>query len=538
MKINLFEQIKSRLNLAEYINKFVHLKHIGGRYLGLCPFHSEKTPSFYVDYAKNLYHCFGCNDGGDIFDFYMKYHHVDKKDALKALANLAGVSIPSSSKKKCDLDILNDFFTQQLAQNKKALEFLHLRGVSAESIRKFQLGYAPDYLSIIDFIKANDLELADFGFTNSVLRMFSNRIIFPIYDHVGRLISFGGRIFGSDRILENSETAKYINGPASKYFEKSKILYSMQFHKKSQALYIVEGYLDVILMNQAGYNAVAPMGTSFTIDHLTNIFSQTHEIIIAMDGDNAGRKSALKIAHLMFDILIPEYSIKFIEFPDGEDPASYLLSHNFDQAKFNCLKQMQLYEYIFLYEYLLYSAQIKKTPEAAAIVLKKLMALAQKIKDPALRSEYRKQWRDLWWNKDKKIEALIKIPHADIYLDTSLEHMVLLLFKYILLYPEIFGEVAQKLIKLPLKDKEFKMFEEYSRLLLNNQPLDEEIMKKLEIIRIVPYLNKEEIVREWYKIASYIEEIMANEDKKNMLLENFSEATWQNYKQWIENKEV
>ena len=209
--INVFEQIKDRINLVEYVSRYVKLRPIGGSYFGVCPFHVEKTGSFSVDGKKGVFHCFGCQAGGDIFEFYMKYNNVDKKEALRALSALAGVSFSTglSTRKKQTLDILADYFVQHLEQSDVVKKILSDRCVDKKSIEKFKLGLAPDSSSIQRFLKENQLNLENYGFNDYSWKMFEHRIIFPIYDVNADICSFGGRVYKT-----NDMRAKYVNGPA------------------------------------------------------------------------------------------------------------------------------------------------------------------------------------------------------------------------------------------------------------------------------------------------------------------------------------
>lgn len=541
---SVFEQIKSRLNLVEYIGKNVRLKHSAGKFLGLCPFHSEKTPSFYVDPSKNLYHCFGCQEGGDIFDFHMKFFKTDKKQALKDLAALAGVSLELGKKiTKTRLDQVNDFFKVELDNMKEAKDFLKTRKITQESIKKFNLGYL-DYANTMQFLSENKLDLEVFGFKENTWKMFAGRIIFPIYNRFGQVCSFAGRILPSASSSADYTRAKYLNGPASKYFHKSKILYGMNFTKKYEKLYIVEGYFDVIFMYQSKLQAVAPMGTSFTPDHLEVALSCSSDLVVAMDGDAAGRKSALKIAYKVFEMLQKgewnqDNSIVFIEFPEGEDAASWLEKNTIGQ-----LKEMQLDEYIFAAEYsnLINSGALKA--HDGAKFFKKMMDMAGTIKDPVLKSEYRKRWRNFWWSKDK-LKSLSSLAQQE----SAPQKLVLLLFKYVVLYPDILDEISEAFAKLPLNSIlhqnsvqniiEVEHYMQQFEKLLNNQQLDDWILEKIANTKFVDQVNsKEDAVNAWYQIANHLQDLVSDElsNRNTKLEKNFSEAEWEKYKKWIESK--
>lgn len=524
---SVFEQIKDRINLVEYISKYIRLRPVAGKYVGLCPFHTEKTPSFHVDGAKQLFHCFGCNSGGDLFEFYMRYNNVDKKEALRALADLAGVSLTSASiREKSPLDILSGYFTQHLASDARVQQLLHERGVSSDSIAKFSIGLSPDALAIGRFLKERNLNLTSYGFNDYSWKMFENRIMFPIYDANGMLCSFGGRIY-----KPGDKRAKYINGAASKSFVKSQILYGLNFTKRTLPIYVVEGYLDVIIMQQHGYHAVAPMGTAFGAEHLAAVLERTNEIIIAMDGDAAGRKSAMKTALMALENLKTDSLIKFIDFPQGHDAASYLQQ----SSGLEKLRQYHLYEYIFLFEY---ASLINTTPEKTAQGYKNLMALALKIKDSVLKSEYRKKWKDLWWNRNKKVQELATIPHEN--------HIPLLLFKYILLYPDILDAISEQFARLPV-DALFKqnaqglaLYTEQLMHLLNHEDLNSDFQKQIMNVQLIDEVHSaSDALAAWHKIAAHIEQLADNDRdiRVNALQQSFCQTEWEKFKQWIESNE-
>jgi len=520
---SVFEQIKDRINLVEYIGKYIRLRPVAGKYVGLCPFHTEKTPSFHVDGTKQLFHCFGCNCGGDLFEFYMRYNNVDKKEALRALADLAGVSLTSTPiREKSQLDIVSAYFAQHLANDANVQQLLRERGVSAESIAKFSIGLAPDASTIGRFLKEKNLNLASYGFNDYSWKMFENRIMFPIYDANSMLCSFGGRVY-----KPGDKRAKYINGSASKSFIKSQILYGLNFTKRLKPIYVVEGYLDVIIMQQHGYYAVAPMGTAFGVEHLAAVLERTDEIIIAMDGDVAGRKSAMKTALMALENLKVDSQIKFIDFPQGYDAASYL--HQFQSLE--KLRQYHLYEYIFLFEYALL---VNMTPEKSAQGYKNLMALASKIKDSVLKSEYRKKWKDLWWNRNKKVQELATIPHEN--------HISLLLFKYILLYPDILDAVSEHFARLPIEalfkqnSQALALYTEQLMHLLNHEDLNIDFQQQIMNVQLVEDIHSaSDALAAWHKIAAHIEQLADNDRERhvNALQQSFCQTEWEKFKQWI-----
>lgn len=484
---DIFEQIKDKISLVDYVSKFVKLKVSFNKYLGLCPFHLEKSPSFHVDPAKNLFYCFGCSSGGDIFDFDMKINNRDKKESLKALADLAHIEL--SVAKKNELTLLNEFFVSNLDNNH--LKYLEERGLNNESIKKFEIGYAPEVNKIMGFIKKNNLNLKKFGFDDYFWKMFEKRIVFPIYDDAHKLCSFGGRTLNDDR-------AKYINGPNSSYFDKSKTFYSSSI-QKGKDLYLVEGYFDVILLNQNGFCAVAAMGTSFGLDHLNMAWQKASNLIVAFDGDVAGIKSANKVSNMALENISVGKTISFIKFDDSEDPASFLNKN----GNINQLIKQNLCDYIFSL-----TAKEVNNPDEAAWILEELNMLSQKINNKTLAAEYKRKWRESWWqffHKKKKNE--VNIPFANFSTKETLE---LLLFKYMLMYPEIINQVEEFFIRLDFSnDLAVQQFK-----LIKDEPLDKDFLDKIKNIGIIEKIESAEVaLSSWHRV---FEKLQSNQFKTDI----------------------
>ena len=334
---SVLEEIKNRLDIVDLISEYVNLKHAGQNWKGLCPFHTEKTPSFTVSPSKQIYHCFGCNSGGDIFSFLVKYENVSFPEAVNILAKKAGVTIKSSQKdavktgeKEILLNIHKDavsFFQQHLAKNEKANRYLIERGIDIKAQKLFCLGYAPKtWNALLNHLAgkgyktevAKKAGLATQG-TKGVYDTFRDRIMFPIYDLKGDVIAFGGRAI-------NGDEPKYLNSPETIIFNKRMILYGLQRAKDSVketgcALFM-EGYLDVITSHIHGFtNSVAPLGTAFTQEHGKLIKRFVEDVILVFDSDDAGRKAAKNAANILFESGL---NVKILALPDREDPDSFL----------------------------------------------------------------------------------------------------------------------------------------------------------------------------------------------------------------------
>lgn len=343
---NTIQQILNRLDIIDVIGGFVKLKKRGTNYLGLCPFHNEKTPSFTVSPAKEIYKCFGCGRSGNTVSFIMEHEKYSYVEALKWLANKYGVEIEETfqtdeqkqQQQSADsLYIINQFaqqfFTQQLFETEEGqdigLAYFKERGFREDIIRKFQLGYSPEQRDAFTkeaIAKQYNTELLlKTGLVanrNEQLQdNYRGRVVFPIHNHSGKVLGFGARILKS-----NDKAPKYINTPENEIYVKSKILYGSYFARqaidKADECLLVEGYTDVISLHQSGIeNAVASGGTSLTVDQLRLIKKYTNNLTIIYDGDAAGIKAALR----GLDMALEEgLNVKLVLLPDNEDPDSYV----------------------------------------------------------------------------------------------------------------------------------------------------------------------------------------------------------------------
>lgn len=331
--------------ITEVVSDFVTLRRRGVNFLGLCPFHNEKTPSFTVSPAKGIYKCFGCGKGGNSVNFIMEHEHLDYVGALKYLAKKYHIEVvekelsPEQEKQKNDREsmmIVNSFaqknFTENLHQHAEGMaigmSYLRERGFRDDIIKKFQLGYcleaweafsktAQDNGYKKEYLVKTGLSIAK---DNRMFDRFRGRVMFPIHGIAGRVLAFGGRVLKTD-----AKTAKYLNSPESEVYHKSKILYGIYQAKKSivqnDRCYLVEGYTDVISFHQAGIeNVVASSGTALTADQIRLIKRFTNNITIIYDGDPAGIKASLRGIDL---VLEQEVNVKILLLPEGEDPDSF-----------------------------------------------------------------------------------------------------------------------------------------------------------------------------------------------------------------------
>ncbi|MCS7150462.1 MAG: DNA primase [Caldimicrobium sp.] len=339
---DLFGEVKSCYDIVNFVSQYVKLKRVGRNYVGLCPFHHEKTPSFTVSSEKQIFKCFGCGASGDVVSFYMKLKGLDFKNALYELAEKAGIKIEKSSfiekRKERELLELNfkvtklyQSFLWNHASGKRALEYLRNRGLSEETLQKFYLGYAPPEGRVIaGLLRASKVDLGlavEAGILRksedgSFVDLFRDRIVFPIFNESGECVAFGGRALSAE------VEPKYLNSPETRIFKKGEILYglfqSKDFIKKEKSTFIVEGYFDYLTLWDKGIrNVVATCGTALTEKHLQRLMPMAEEYYLLFDSDQAGKKATLRAIQVFVkENLLP----KVVVLPEGEDPDSFVRS--------------------------------------------------------------------------------------------------------------------------------------------------------------------------------------------------------------------
>jgi len=363
----LIDQVRQSNNIVEVISGYLPLKKTGSNFKALCPFHQEKTPSFIVSPQKEIFHCFGCGEGGNVFNFLMKHEKISFIEAVERLAERAGISLPRDradreeasriSQERKSLFEINrhaaDFFHRCLKSSpsaQTAREYLKKRGLKEETIDKFGLGYAPGSGKAL-------LEAAvSKGYSEELLKkaglitfsekrndyrdLFYDRVIFPISDVQSRIIAFGGRVLGE-------RLPKYLNSPESEVFYKGKTLYPLNLaresiQKKNQVI-VLEGYTDILTCHQLGIeNSVATLGTALTEDHVSIISRYAEEVVIIYDADTAGVKAALR----GLDLLVGSgLKVKVVALPQGTDPDDFLRSQGVEKFQREISRSLSLIDY-------------------------------------------------------------------------------------------------------------------------------------------------------------------------------------------------
>lgn len=332
------EQIKERLSIVDVVSTYIKIEKAGSQYKARCPFHNEKTPSFYISPDRNSFHCFGCNVGGDIFTFVEKIEGLEFKDTLKMLADRAGVTLTAGENKSDSelfdvLEAATQYFESVLDQSADALQYVLDRGITEETKKLFRIGFAKnEWRQLTGFLMSkgfNEESIEKVGLSIKTEKgyydRFRGRVMFPICNPSGKVVGFSGRILPS--LVDSQPNAgKYVNSPETELYHKSRILFGYDKAKRAMnentGCVLVEGQMDLVLAHQAGTkNAVAVSGTALTIDHLNLIKRFTSKLVLSLDADVAGFNAAKKSAELA---LLAQMDVRAISLEGGKDPADMI----------------------------------------------------------------------------------------------------------------------------------------------------------------------------------------------------------------------
>jgi len=410
----ILNDIRDRVSVAGFIGERIQLKKAGRNFKGLCPFHNEKTPSFNVSDDKQIYHCFGCGEGGDIFDFVMKFDNLNFAEAVKYLAGIAGVELPRDDKtydrdKEAEHakkkryafrinDIVRDFFKEALSQKSQggnAQEYLQVRGISGEISTQHFLGYADNsWNSLASHLQqkgvpmelASELGLLKKRDDGSYYDFFRNRLIFPIISPRGEVLGFGGRALED---MENGEKiAKYLNSADSLIYHKSNSVYGLDKAKiairDAGSVILVEGYMDLIALHQAGIkNVVAPLGTAFTQGHLRLLSRYSRDMTLLFDGDEAGIRAALRTLETFIEFgSMP----RVVPLPEGEDPDTLVRKEGEENFRKRLDEARSLFEF-----FVDKTAREAKSGAAGKVMtISHIVPFLRMMKDPVEQSIYTK----------------------------------------------------------------------------------------------------------------------------------------------------
>jgi DNA primase len=338
------DQLLDRIDIIDVISPRINLKKAGKDYQALCPFHTENTPSFTVSQNKQFYHCFGCGKHGSAIGFLMEFEGMEFVDSIETLAQSAGMEIPNQGQQNYNnqsknlfqvVENANRYFLNGFKNSEFAQEYIHNRGITKEISALFQIGYAEDGWDGLlkrlqnhsqeELMKSGLIVQKDSG---KVYDKFRGRIMFPIQDRRGRVIAFGGRAVLAD------QKPKYLNSPETPLFHKGKELYGLNIarkHSNSKSIIVVEGYMDVIALHQAGFkNAVATLGTATSETHIITLLRSYEEIVFCFDGDNAGTEAAWKALQVSLPVYRDDKNIRFLFLPAEHDPDTYVKEFGHD----------------------------------------------------------------------------------------------------------------------------------------------------------------------------------------------------------------
>lgn len=415
------DELRARVALSDLIGKRMRLVRSNREWKGLCPFHNEKSPSFTVNDQKGFFHCFGCGAHGDAIGFLMQHDRLGFMEAVEQLAGLVGLEVPQATpedrqryeKRKSLYDLTEAagrFFESQLAAppGRAARDYFTRRGLDGETIARFRLGYAPaDAQALLAHLKAEGFEEADILEVGLARRpddgrapyaFFRNRVIFPVADGRGRVVAFGARLL-------EGEGPKYVNSPDGPLFHKGQLLYGLsrarQAAGQGHAVVVAEGYMDVIALVRAGFEAaVAPLGTALTEAQIQELWKLSSEPVLCFDGDEAGKRAAWRATSRTLPLLRPGFSVNIGFLPEGHDPDSLIRSHGREAIDSILNEKISLVDFVWK-DFL--SKKTTDTPEQRAGLRAELFGLADQIGDQQVKKLYRSEFSDriyhLWFGK-------------------------------------------------------------------------------------------------------------------------------------------
>ncbi|MFN3504882.1 MAG: DNA primase [Caldimicrobium sp.] len=492
---NLFEEIKNRFEIVSFISQFVNLKKVGRNYVGHCPFHAEKTPSFTVSPEKQIFKCFGCGAAGDLVTFYMKFKGLEFKDALYELAEKAGVKIDKSyfiEKKREKEEVELNFKVAKIYQNflwnhpsgEPARRYLKERGLSEETAKAFYLGYAPPEGRVLaSLLRAQKIDL-DFACMAGLLKrekdgayldLFRDRLLFPIFNEKGECVGFGGRAINAE------VEPKYLNTPESSVYKKSEILYglfqSKDYIKKEGLGIIIEGYFDFLSLWERGIrNIVATCGTALTAKHIQKLKLFAEELVLFFDGDKAGRLATVKaISIIAKEGMLP----RIISLSEDLDPDSFVQKSTLkvEELREVLLKEKLIDTFTFLKEF--YAEELKRNPQQ---VLKAYFEIFKGISEPILLNKI-----------SREIAFLFNIPETEVLLqlkkeatisissipskerESEFHERMKIIAQYVVNYPEEISLLEEKDFMELLSEEPKSVYHDFLIEFIKRRPMKEDL---------------------------------------------------------------
>lgn len=510
------DELRARISIVDVVGAKVKLVRKGREYQACCPFHNEKTPSFTVNEAKGFYHCFGCGAHGDIIKFEMEANNLPFMDAVRKLADKAGLQVPQMShenkeeieKRASQYDIMEmaaKFFEKclRMPEGVRAMDYLANRGFGDEIITKFRLGYAPNNNGLKALLASkgvSETEMHELGLivipedkSRRSHDFFRDRVIIPIMDKRGRVIAFGGRIMGDGQ-------PKYLNSPETPVFNKRRVLYNLNYARdkafESRNIIICEGYMDVIAMDKFGIGyAVAPLGTALTEDQIQEAWRVCPMPTLCFDGDNAGIRAAVRSVDRALPILKAGYSTRYVFLPDKMDPDEFLKAKGRDEFLKIIGDTVPLAELVWRKNI---QSKDLSTPEQKALIEKNIMEEVGKIADEKVRGYYiqdmknriyeafgRSNWKGRKQEdgrKSKTVQPAVKktvVARPKPSLDELVLKFVLAAFVY---YPELVAEYEEKMSFFDFNNQRLRaMYDQMSEICSESEQITfAEMYKSLE----------------------------------------------------------
>lgn len=422
------QDLLNRVDIVDVVDKSVPLKKAGANYSACCPFHNEKSPSFTVSPTKQFYHCFGCGAHGTAIGFMMEYQGLSFVEAIHELAKNVGMIVPQESREldtpapkmvvglQEALQQAAQYYKAELKKSQRAIDYLKARGLSGQVAAKFQMGYAPagwqNLQSVFPHYEHEVLKIAGLVVENEQGRRydrFRDRIMFPIHDHKGQVIGFGGRVIDPD------DTPKYYNSPETPLFQKGHELYGLFLARRAirdagRAL-VVEGYMDVVALAQYGIEyAVAALGTATTPYHITKLMRQADEIVFCFDGDNAGRTAAWRAAMNALPALTDGLKLSFLFLPKEHDPDSYVREYGKEKFEAEMKSAVPLSQYILQH---LSENNALQSQEDRVRFLNEAEPILQQINAPRSAMYLRKKVAELAQLSVDEMHGLLKLPNLN-----------------------------------------------------------------------------------------------------------------------------
>lgn len=482
------EQIRQRVSLADVISKHATgMKKKGHDWWACCPFHNEATPSFHIHESKGYYHCFGCGAHGNVFDFVKEMRGGSFVEAVTYLGELSGVEVkletvdPKEQKRRDDghaaLEKAAKFFERNLVTDD--VSYFKNRGLSDEVIKTFRLGYAQKgWSSLTDHLTQqsfNTSVLEEAGLSSKSAKSkghydrFRNRVMFPIESTDGKVVGFGGRV------LSKNDDPKYLNSAETKFFNKRFMLYNLNrardFIRKEKQALVVEGYMDVIGLWAHGVKtAVAPMGTAITEEQMRLLWRFHEAPIICLDGDNAGRGAAIRIAKRILSALEPGRTLQFAWMPDGEDPDSFI-TKNGKEAFDALIKQTVTLESVLWQD--LSEGRDVSSGDGRAAIESDIDGLMKQVTNDIVKKHYTKALKDRLWTGERKKPQIVRSSQKNLLLQDKQAHILLsILFRK----PCLFEKVYEKISNAVIENQELEAFRKNLFKLFLSGGLEKELL--------------------------------------------------------------